>query len=200
MRLLGFLSTGFVALLFARMALASYGHFKATGALMSLGLVAVNALFVFFFVSRRRARFVSTAPIAWILALAGTMLPLFLRPAETGISWLVGLGAGLQVSGVALIVGAVLSLSRSFGIVPAHRGIRSTGLYAVVRHPLYVAEITFILGFVLANLSLQNVAVMTITAGFQVLRARREELFLTGDPVYREYCGQVRYRFLPGLV
>jgi protein-S-isoprenylcysteine O-methyltransferase Ste14 len=167
---------------------------------MSLGLVVVNALFVFFFVSRRPAKGVTTVPMAWVLSCAGTVLPLLLRPAEAGNPWLLDLGAGLQILGLAFILTALLSLSRSFGIVPANRGIRSTGLYALVRHPLYSAEIIFIFAFVLSNPSGRNFALTAMLVGFQVLRARREERFLTEDPVYRDYRARVRYRFMPGLI
>ena len=200
MRLLRILAMGMVALLFSWLAMKSYAHFRATGTFLSLGLLLVNALLVFFFLSRRSATTVATAPAAWLLSVVGTVLPLFLRPAEAESNLLVGLGAALQALGVALMITALGSLSRSFGIVPANRGIRSSGLYGYVRHPLYAAELVFFLGFALSNPSARNIALVAIEVGIQALRARREERFLTGDSAYQAYCGMVRYRFLPGLI
>jgi protein-S-isoprenylcysteine O-methyltransferase Ste14 len=200
MRLLGVLTKIIVVLLFGGLALASYSHFKATGNFISLGVVAVNALVVFFFVARRQAKAVSASPAVWALSVTGTVVPLLLRPAEAESSVLVGLGSGIQVAGAALIVTALLSLSRSFGIVPANRGIRSNGLYTFVRHPLYAAELLFFLGFALSNPSLTNFVLVAIEVGLQALRARAEERLLLADPVYEAYRERVRHQFVPGLI
>jgi len=184
---------GFGALVFA-----SYRNFALTGSLNSLGLVAVNALFVCLYVFRRDARVIVVAPHLWVLAFAGTMLPLLMRTtAEPGLELT---GSVVQGSGLCLIAAALLSLQRSFGIVPANRGIREGGLYAIVRHPLYAAELLFILGFVMVNPSPWNVGLWVIECALQVLRARAEEQLLGEDPVYSAYSQRVRYRLIPGLI
>ena len=59
----------------------------------------------------------------------------------------------MLISAVGLIVVIVgkMSLGRSFGLMPANRGIVSTGLYRVVRHPIYLGYLITHVGFVAAN-------------------------------------------------
>lgn len=187
-----------VVLAFGLLAAACYSRFSQTGSMNALGLVVVNALFVCMYVARRDAKAIATAPGPWLLAFAGTTLPLLLRPAESPV--LAGLGTGVQLVGLVLIVAAILSLRRSFGIVPANRGIRDGGLYRFVRHPLYAAELLFLAGFVLANPSPRNLALWALECALQLLRAQAEESFLSADRAYRAYLERVRYRLIPGLV
>ena len=177
---------------------AGYLKFRETGQLNWLGFLLVNALFVCMYVARRDSVSISTAPLAWLLAFAGTLAPLVMRPMDPGPLSLAG--NVVQFAGVALIAAAVLSLRRSFGIVAAHRGIRTGGLYRLVRHPLYGAELLMQLGFVLANPSLRNATIWVAEIVLQTLRARVEERFLSADPEYGAYLGRVRRRFVPGVI
>src|SRR5262249_56294678 len=93
-----------------------------------------------------------------MLALAGTFLPTAMRPAPGNLFWL---GQIIQAAGVTGMVVAAISLGRSFGIAPADRGLRTTGLYAWVRHPLYAMEICFFAGYLVVNPSWRNLAVLT---------------------------------------
>ncbi len=91
---------------------------------------------------------------------------------------------------------AVISLGRSFGIVAANRGVRTTGFYRFVRHPLYGSYLVGYLGFLLGNLSIWNVSLIVLTVLCQYARARAEERVLLQDPAYQAYAQQVRYRFI----
>ena len=51
------------------------------------------------------------------------------------------------------------------GIVAAHRGIKTGGLYRAVRHPIYAAYLLAFGGFVLAHPSGYNTLVLLIWAG-----------------------------------
>ncbi|MEN8259714.1 MAG: methyltransferase [Pseudomonadota bacterium] len=188
-------------LLFSLVALSSYRHFQNTGSPLSFGLVLVNGVFVTLFLIRREPKAVSPHLFAWILAAAGTIAPLLFRPVESVLSsTLFALGHGVQVLGAVMILVALLSLRRSFGIVPANRGIQAGGLYRLVRHPLYAAELLFFLGFVLAHPSIGNIVLWVVELGLQFSRARVEESFLREDPVYQWYLSRVRYRLIPGLL
>jgi len=178
--------------------IACYRNFTHTGSVNSLGLLVVNGLFVIMYVTRRDATAIATAPALWVLAFAGTTLPLLIRPTAT--AGLAVIGSTLQLLGICLIVAALLSLRRSFGIVPANRGIREGGLYGFVRHPLYSAELLSVLGFVIVYPSAWNIALWLSACGLQWLRARAEERFLSQDARYRAYSGRVRYRLIPGLI
>ncbi len=94
---------------------------------------------------------------------------------------------------------AILSLNRSFGIAPAHRGLVSRGAYRVVRHPLYAAEMFTVGGYCLGYASIWNAAVWAAFAIGQLLRIRGEEALLCADPEYRAYQVQVPWRLVPGV-
>jgi protein-S-isoprenylcysteine O-methyltransferase Ste14 len=94
----------------------------------------------------------------------------------------------------------MLSLRRSFGIVPAHRGIRTQGLYNIVRHSLYSSELIWILGFVLVNPSAWNISLWLSDCVLQFTRAVAEERFLSMDPIYSRYRAHVKYRLIPFVI
>jgi protein-S-isoprenylcysteine O-methyltransferase Ste14 len=184
--------------LFALLAISSYRHFVASGSVRSFGVLAVNTLFATLFMARRPAKSESTSPSLWLLAIAGTCVGLLMRPSDAPGA--TQIGVAVQVVGLALLVAALLSLRRSFAIVPANRGIREGGLYRIVRHPIYLAEITAFLGLVLANPSTLNAALWLCACVLQFARACAEERFLAADPAYRAYLAKVRYRLVPGIV
>ncbi|WP_428487445.1 methyltransferase family protein [Rhodopila sp.] len=57
--------------------------------------------------------------------------------------------AGLLLIGAVAMVVVILHLGRCFSIVPQARSLVRTGPYAVVRHPLYLAEEVALLGILL---------------------------------------------------
>jgi len=108
-------------------------------------------------------------------------------------------GATLQVMGVFWQLFAKVSLRRSFGILPANRGVVSRGAYRFIRHPMYLGYFVADLGFLLSNFGLQNMAVFGIQFALQAGRIIKEEELLSKDEQYRTYKSQVRYRVIPGL-
>src|SRR5262249_9261983 len=160
------------------------------GGLVELGQVVAVTVSAALFLLRRPARCTGST---WetLLALAGTFLPAATRPAPGNLFWL---GEIIQVAGLTGMVAAAISLGRSFGIAPADRGLRTTGLYAWIRHPLYAMEICYFAGYLVANPSLRNLAVLTADTALQLFRALREERILKD---YAGYAGQVRWRLLP---
>lgn len=192
---------GTALLFFCALAFSSYQSFLKTHSPLAFALLAVNALFLILFLSRRKAEAVADSPLAWLLGFGCVLLPLLLRPEDSTLtpSLAAGIGDWLQLLGAGLIVAALLSLRRSFGVVAAHRGIQSGGLYRWVRHPLYAAELLFLLGFTLAHASLWNAFIWVLAAGFQILRADFEERFLAHDAAYQTYQQQCPCRFVPGV-
>ena len=53
--------------------------------------------------------------------------------------------------GLMIVVAGKVTLGRSFGLTPANRGIVSTGVYRIVRHPIYLGYLITHIGFVIAN-------------------------------------------------
>lgn len=107
--------------------------------------------------------------------------------------------AGLQVTGVAIQLYAKFSLRRSFGILPANRGVVVSGPYRFARHPIYLGYFVNQAGFLSANFGVRNLAVLLILWALQIFRIAREERILVKDEKYREYAARVRYRLIPGV-
>jgi protein-S-isoprenylcysteine O-methyltransferase Ste14 len=83
--------------------------------------------------------------------------------------------------------------------MPANRGIVSSGLYRLVRHPIYMGYLVTHVAFIAANPSAWNI-VLLVTADIALLaRAVCEEGTLAEDPAYREYQTRVRWRVCPGV-
>lgn len=134
----------------------------------------------------------------------------FLGFAGTGIALLIApLGNALASDmvttvlisgGFALSVLAKLSLRRSFGLVPANRGVKSNGMYRFVRHPMYMGYMISHIGFLLLYPHLWNVAILGLAWVLLFARTREEERVLMRDPAYQAYASKVRYRLMPGLI
>lgn len=136
---------------------------------------------------------------AALLAWGGIGLPLLLRPEGAAPSAVVAIGGVLQLSGSLLALVAALTLGRRFGILPAHRGLQTSGLYRLVRHPIYLAYFICNSGFVLAYPHWPNIAVLLFWIVVQARRAVVEERVLMGDAAYHAYARRVRYRLVPGV-
>jgi len=108
-------------------------------------------------------------------------------------------GAAIQIIGLSWTVYAKLSIGRSFGLLPANRGIVVVGAYRWVRHPIYAGYLVTHIGFLAANFGLHNLVVFSVLYFVQGLRVLREEALLSRMAEYRAYVQQVRYRILPGV-
>lgn len=109
-------------------------------------------------------------------------------------------GASLQMAGLAWQVASKATLGRSFGLLPANRGLITRGPYRVVRHPIYMGYLIGHLGFVLENFSLRNLLVLVLLYLAQTVRMLREEAVLErGEQQagYRAYRAAVRWRIVP---
>lgn len=88
-------------------------------------------------------------------------------------------------------------LSRTIEVQEDQRVI-DTGLYGIVRHPMYMATVFLFLAMPLVLGSLVSFAIMLLYLPIIVKRIRNEEEVLSvGLPGYREYMEKVRYRLIP---
>jgi protein-S-isoprenylcysteine O-methyltransferase Ste14 len=108
-------------------------------------------------------------------------------------------GEAVAVCGCVWMLASVLVLGRCFGVLPEARGLVTRGPYRFVRHPVYVGEITALVGLTLAAPAIWNLVVLAFFISAQTLRMRLEERALTeAFPDYAAYAQQTG-RLLPAL-
>jgi protein-S-isoprenylcysteine O-methyltransferase Ste14 len=108
---------------------------------------------------------------------------------------LVAVGLGLPV-----LVVSQNSYAATTVRVRAAQKVVSTGLYGLVRHPMYTGNVVMMVGIPLALGSYWGLAF--VVPGLIVLawRLRDEEKLLQEElDGYRDYTQQVRYRLVPGM-
>jgi protein-S-isoprenylcysteine O-methyltransferase Ste14 len=185
---------GLLAFFYGMFAFAHLNGYKATGDWTLLLFCAAETLAAALFLLRSEAVTVSHLPVDWGLAIGATFSPLLFVPTMEAIfpraSVLVMVGSIFQIAGL-------LSLNRSFGLVPAKRTIKTSGLYRFVRHPLYASYVLSFTGYVLANTSMVNLVVYVFALGLLYFRLLREERHLSRDLEYRAYMSRVKYRIVP---
>ena len=187
--------------LFTFLCMATILNYQKTDSLFAFSILLVNGLILVLYLLRREPDALIEYPFAWLISIVTTLLPFLFRPIEAALlPELLGVGFYLQIIGVAAIIGSLLSLRGSFGIVPANRGVKKGGFYRIVRHPLYAAELLFFSGYVLSNQSAVNLVLLLLLFAGQYSRSRIEESFLSNDPNYQLYMSNTRYRFIPGLL
>ena len=95
---------------------------------------------------------------------------------------------------------ARVTLGRNIGFVPAQRRLVTSGPYRVVRHPIYSALFLAEICVVLENFSWVNLLLSLVFLALFVIKTLMEERFLAEDPAYAAYMGEVKYRWIPGVV
>jgi protein-S-isoprenylcysteine O-methyltransferase Ste14 len=102
---------------------------------------------------------------------------------------------------ISMILGIItlFNLGRSFGILIAVRQVKTSGLYSIIRHPMYFTDILWRIGYLVGNLYWLNSIIFFASSACYIYRAILEEKFLSQFPEYQEYKKMVRYRFIPGL-
>ena len=170
----------------------------AVGFANALPLLSEGLVVVFVLVRRPTLR-ISRRPAEWLLALASTCAPLLVIPAATGSTTFPWLASAVWLVGMLIQLHAKIVLGRSFGLVPAHRGLKVTGPYRLVRHPMYAGYLLTHLAFLSLSPSLWNLLVYVVCYSVQIPRLLAEERLLSRDPSYVQYAGAVKYRLLPGI-
>jgi len=84
--------------------------------------------------------------------------------------------------------------------VESGQKVISTGLYGVVRHPMYMGTLPLMVALPLALGSYRTLLLVIPVLAALVWRLLDEERVLRrGLPGYTEYCARVRWRLLPGI-
>jgi protein-S-isoprenylcysteine O-methyltransferase Ste14 len=188
-----------VIVLFSFMATRFAADFLQTGRFTGLLLLVSEMLVVAMTVRRRSAASVDRSVRARMLTLLSMLGPPLLRPATVSALVPGWLTVALSIVGLGIVISGKVSLGRSFGLIPANRGVVSSGVYRLVRHPIYMGYLLTHAAFLAANLSVWNVVTL-VTADVALLaRAVCEEATLAEDSNYRAYQQSVRWRVCPGL-
>jgi protein-S-isoprenylcysteine O-methyltransferase Ste14 len=187
-----------IAIFFSAMAWSFLVSWQQTGNIVSLILLLSESSVVLFIVIRRSTGDVSVRPIDWLVAVLGTTAPLLVRPTGGGDALAsLYICVPLMLTGLALQIAAKLTLRRSFGVVAANRGVKVTGPYRLVRHPMYAGYLMTQLAFLLINPSAWNLAVYSFATALQIGRIMAEEQVLGSDPSYRAFAAVVPSRLVP---
>jgi protein-S-isoprenylcysteine O-methyltransferase Ste14 len=134
-------------------------------------------------------------------AVVATWLPLAIPLLNPGIAsaGVAVIGDALLLAGLSWSVWSMRALGQALSIIPQARSVVSRGPYRLVRHPLYLGEITATAGFVLVRVSTATVAAWLLLVALQVYRATHEERVLSGTlPGYSSYAARTR-RLVPGI-
>jgi hypothetical protein len=189
----------FVGVLFLLLSMNLLEDFLRTGRVTGLLLLISEALVVVLTIIRRRATLIDRSAAAALTTGLSVAGPPLLRASDVGGLIPDAATAALSVAGLSVVIAGKLALGRSFGIVPANRGIVAAGPYVVVRHPIYAGYLATHVGFLAAHPSLWNLAVVLVADTALVLRALVEERILARDERYRRYCSRVGWHLVPGV-
>jgi len=158
---------------------------------------------------KNRTRSVDRTLSGWAMCLmcyppfndvAGLYLPLSEGGNGLGLSEVTLLGLrGLSLVFFAIYLWATLALGVRFSNL-SNKGIVARGPYRWIRHPAYVCKnLAWWLEKLPTMAGCHNLLPLLAWNAVYALRGLTEERHLRTDPAYRDYCEQVRYRFVPGM-
>ncbi len=162
---------------------------------------SVGAILMALFSLVRAAPKATVVNVRSIAATAGMMMiPSMARwaPPSTGLTHATGLT--LEIAGVGFTQLARVYLGRSFGLLPANRGIVCRGPFRLMRHPVYAGWLLMTLGYAICYPSALNMLINFVILPFLMWRIEQEEDVLMGDADYRAYSERTRWRLIPGLL
>jgi protein-S-isoprenylcysteine O-methyltransferase Ste14 len=190
-------ASAFGAVFWLVFAIVNIRYSIESGRVIGLGVGIIGLWEAVLFCVRRPPTLVSASIPIWIAAYVGTFGSSLLRPGGPHSGWLDAVGLFLQ--GLAIVAGclSLAALGRSLGLVPAHRGLVTSGAYRLVRHPLYASYVVAGVGYLVQSPRLWNVAVLVVVWACQVARIVSEEKLLGTDAAYRKYTLETRWRLIP---
>ena len=188
-----------VALMFALLSTNLLREFLRTGHITGMLLLASESLVVILTVARRRAAVIDSSAKAATATVVSLVGPWLLRTGDAAALAPDALTTVVSAAGLVVVVAAKIALGRSFGLVPANRGVGVRGPYGLGRHPIYAGYLVTHVAFFFAHPTLWNAAVIVIGDGTLIARALMEERVLGRDAEYAAYCRRVSWHLVPGV-
>jgi len=147
----------------------------------------------------RRNRSAVGVVVALVSQLAVIAVGLFGARTDGGVAVLAS--DVLLIAGLGFAICSVAVLGRCFGILPDVRGLVIRGPYRLERHPLYLGELTAVLGIVLGSRRpLLAGVTWLVCVGLQLARTSYEERNIRAEfPQYDEYAARTK-RLIPGVL
>ncbi len=163
--------------------------------------IAHNVILCLCFLLRSPARAIQTAVSHQAVAVCAFYSGVFfMGPVATESAVLLELSWWLVFIGVVIGILSLVQMGKSFGVLIAIREVRTTGLYAYVRHPMDLSDIVMRLGYLCGHPSWLTAVLFLASSACYVARAMLEERFLADqDQAYADYMRCVRFRFIPGV-
>ncbi|HJZ77646.1 MAG TPA: methyltransferase [Vicinamibacterales bacterium] len=188
-----------IAVLFTLLSVNLLLNFVRTGHVTGLLLLASEGLVVVLTTIRRPARLVDRTVVAAVTTTLSMAGPPLMRASDALPLVPDALTAIVSAVGVAVVIIGKMTLGRSFGLVPANRGVVVRGPYGFVRHPIYTGYLITHVCFLIANPSMWNATVVVIADAALIVRALIEERVLSADEAYQGYCQRVGWHLVPGV-
>jgi protein-S-isoprenylcysteine O-methyltransferase Ste14 len=120
-----------------------------------------------------------------------------------GEPWLRIVGFALEAAGVAILIVSRITLGRSFTPLPRPRDgstLRSTGIYARARHPVYGGLLVAGLGLSLQRSWLIFAPTVALAVVFWLKSIREEAWLAERYPEYTAYRRATPRRFIPWII
>jgi protein-S-isoprenylcysteine O-methyltransferase Ste14 len=193
-----FAARAFISSLFVVLAMRIGAEFLQTGHVTGLLLLVSEMLVVVLTAVRRPAAFIDRTWRTRLVTAASIVGIPLIRPVGGGLvpDMYTALLSG---AGLLVIIAGKATLGRSFGLMPAHRGLVSTGIYGWVRHPIYAGYLLTHVAFLIAHPAPWNLALLVASDLSLLVRACYEERTLARDPAYVNYMRRVPWRVAPGV-
>jgi protein-S-isoprenylcysteine O-methyltransferase Ste14 len=193
------IARGAIGVLFVLLSINLLAEFARTHHITGLMLLVSEALVAVLTVFRRRALVIDRSFLAGFVTIVSVAAPPLLRPTDVA-ALLPDLATALiSFAGLALVIAGKVTLGRSFGLVPANRGVVDRGPYVMMRHPIYTGYLLCHIGFLAAHPDPMNAALMLCADTALIVRALLEERILRQDERYRAYCSRVGWHLVPGV-
>jgi protein-S-isoprenylcysteine O-methyltransferase Ste14 len=189
-----------IGALFTLLSINLLGDYLRTGHVTGLLLLVGESLVVVLTIVRRPAVAVDRSAVAAMMTTVSLAGPALFRATDAQVPLVTDqLTALVAALGLLVVVTGKMTLGRSFGVVPANRGVVVRGPYSLVRHPIYTGYLITHACFLIAHPSVWNLSVILIADVALVLRALMEERVLSADAAYQQYCQRVGWHLVPGV-